>query len=130
MRLSRVVLLALIGTLLVSSGRSLAQQKVSAQSPDGKRIATGKGKQISVLDAATGREVMRISAHRKDVTALAFSPDGKVLASADGDGTLTLIDGANGRLLRTMRATTTERPSEYRVVLNWVEGLKGRVQAR
>jgi hypothetical protein len=36
----------------------------------------------------------------------------------------------NGRFLRTMRATTTERPTEYRVVLNWTEELRAPVGAR
>jgi WD40 repeat protein len=55
-------------------------------SPDGKWIAAGTRYGIvKVLDLATGKEVASLKGHAGDVWAVAFSHDGTVLASGDGD---------------------------------------------
>ena len=46
------------------------------------------------------KAVLRLDAHKKHVTALAFSPDGKVLASAGVDGWICLWDVATGKRLQ------------------------------
>ncbi|MBD3325791.1 hypothetical protein GF339_14495 [candidate division KSB3 bacterium] len=40
--------------------------------------------------------------HSKEITSLAFSPDGKVLASSSGDETVTLWHSATGKELRSL----------------------------
>ncbi len=56
-----------------------------ALSPDGKLLAVSGSQAIRLLDAATGREVRRITGQRPVVGlgAITFSPDGKLLALAD-----------------------------------------------
>jgi WD40 repeat protein/serine/threonine protein kinase len=66
-----------------------------AYSPDGKRLATGseggydkQGKPLAadlkVWDARTGQELLTLKGHTGEVLSVAFSPDGKRLASGGG----------------------------------------------
>lgn len=82
-----------------------------AYSPDGRCLATAAYEEVSLRDAATGRELRRLKGHATEVVALAFSPDGKFLASSSSpnnahektveqDGTPRLWDVAGGKLLR------------------------------
>ena len=53
-------------------------------SPDGRFVAAGVGSLIRVWHIDSGREVVQISGHREDSLTLAFSPDGRLLASGSG----------------------------------------------
>jgi WD40 repeat protein len=66
----------------------------STASPDGLVLAGAKRDgTIYLWDAATGREVRRLPGHRDAVWALAFSPDGKTLASGGGPLEYTVKKG-------------------------------------
>jgi RNA polymerase sigma factor (sigma-70 family) len=73
-----------------------------AFSPDGKLLAVGLGYlNIALLDAATGKEVRRLKFEQGFARTLAFSPDGRYLASTGGLGnTVHLWEVATGKEVR------------------------------
>ena len=91
----------------LGAGVGLSQQEgqtpPSVKSPDGKVIASAAGKVISLFDAATQKELVRIQGHTEPVSALAISPDGKLLASGGQDKSVRLWDPATGKELRIFR---------------------------
>ncbi len=77
-----------------------------ALSPDGRKVATSltlrdvsKTQAVQLWDAATGKALLTLPGSY--ATALAFSPDGTVLAV--GDRELRLWDVSSGRLLRSQK---------------------------
>ncbi len=74
-----------------------------AISPDGKSIATGSSPdgrvagEVRLWDASTGRLRLPAMPHTNYVRALAFRPDGKVLAAGDYSGLVRFWDTATGR---------------------------------
>lgn len=75
-------------------------------SPDGRIVATGCGDHVIRLwDAAQGKELRTLPVENGGAVGLAFSPDGKTLASAPGgnvkEQVLRLWDVETGRILRT-----------------------------
>ena len=72
-------------------------------SPDGKEIAVATDMGIWIYDARTGAEVALLSGHREDVLAIAYAPNGKMLASAGRDETVRLWNPKTGESLATLR---------------------------
>src|SRR5262249_50873393 len=71
---------------------------LQAFSPDGKALATLDYRSNEIVLARAGDgEPRRLTADEEKLSALAFSADGKVLASGDVQGTLRLWDVASGR---------------------------------
>jgi WD40 repeat protein len=61
-------------------------------SRDGKRMISGDGKHLRVWTTDTWQEVLTIATHANRVSAAAFSPDGRRLASGCWDHALRLFD--------------------------------------
>jgi WD40 repeat protein len=71
-----------------------------ALSPDGQIIAIGSTRSIHLWEAATGKEVRTLQdPDNIQLYALAFSPDGRTLASGGLGRTVKLWDAATGRLI-------------------------------
>jgi WD40 repeat protein len=79
----------------------------TATSPDGKLVATGDDKSITVADAGTGKVLFKLAGHTGKVTALAFSPDGKTLASGGADKAVRFWDVASGKEIRRLEGKDT-----------------------
>src|SRR6266705_1115385 len=83
-----------------------------AWSPDGKRIASGSSDGIvEVWDAATGQHLMTYRGHAqsvlpapdspRSVLSIAWSPDGKLIASGSSDGTVQVWNATTGKRILT-----------------------------
>jgi WD40 repeat protein len=91
------------GPYRVTPGLSAA-----AFSGDGRWLATGGGESdksgtVTLWEVETGKERFALKGHRGLVLALAFSADGKTLASAGWDRTVRLWDVGTGKERATLR---------------------------
>ena len=78
-------------------------QPALAYSPDGKIFAFSSGDRqglVRLWDLENGREHMKLEGHNDLVVALAYSPDGLLLASGSWDKTIRLWDTRTGELLK------------------------------
>ncbi|RSL87190.1 hypothetical protein CEP51_002368 [Fusarium floridanum] len=70
--------------------------------PNGEHLAVGSdGGVIRLLDTKTGRRVWEFVGHKDRISALASSPNGKLLASASPKG-IIILDLSTGHRLRTL----------------------------
>jgi WD40 repeat protein len=65
-----------------------------------------------VWDAGTGRGLLTLSGHSGEVKSVAWSPDGKRLASASNDGTVQVYAMDIHDLMALARERVTAYPSE------------------
>jgi WD40 repeat protein len=73
-------------------------------SPDSLALATaGADHVITLWEASTGRERLKLKGHAGEVTTVAFHPGGKRLASGSRDGTVRLWDPSTGQEIFTLR---------------------------
>jgi WD40 repeat protein len=75
-----------------------------AFAPDGASLATGTGNNVRLWSTATVTLLREISGWQARIQALAFSPDGQILASVDADGVLRLWNPATGERVNSTAA--------------------------
>ena len=69
---------------------------------DGEILACAGGLDISLQDAHTGAEKMRLTGHTWGIHSMALSPDGNILASGSEDTTIRLWDMHTGEHKKTL----------------------------
>lgn len=73
-----------------------------AFSPDGSRLATRDNDIVRIWDPGSEKEVLALSGHTAEVLAIAYSPDGRHIATGSADKTAKVWDATTGKELFTL----------------------------
>jgi WD40 repeat protein len=73
---------------------------------DGKTLATGGGNAVQLWDVATQTSMITLHGHTGEVYSVAFSPDGKTVASGSDDETIRLWNAATRASIVTLHGHT------------------------
>ena len=96
---------------MMSGAMSGQRPKKGAKTPDPadmmKDLKVESVGQVKLWDVATGREIGAMKGHGRGVTKVAFSRDGKLLATGASDNTIKIWDVASRTELRTLTGHTS-----------------------
>jgi WD40 repeat protein/3',5'-cyclic AMP phosphodiesterase CpdA len=90
-------------TTIVAPGRVSA---CVGFSPDGALLAVGRGRRVELFDRARNQVVGLLTGHTGVVTAVVFSPDGTLIATASDDHTARIWDPTTGNHHTTLTGHT------------------------
>ncbi len=87
-------------------GKTLSTDEINGLtvSPDGRTLANGYRQTIQLWDLETRTLQRSLQGHQDWITALAISPNNRILASSSLDRTIKLWDLETGQLLRTLES--------------------------
>jgi hypothetical protein len=77
-------------------------------SPDGRRLVTVKGLAVTVFDASTGQTILSLVGHDVDIGNVAYSADGKYLASAGHDRKVIVWNALTGNIEHELLGHTSK----------------------
>jgi len=86
-----------------------------AFSPEGKILAGSDSNSIKLWHPETGKLLHRLDGHGDKVASIAFSPDGKIIASGSFDKTIKFWDPNQGKLLYTIEG---HKSAVYTIAFN------------
>ncbi|MFL5240769.1 MAG: hypothetical protein ACJ8FY_01560 [Gemmataceae bacterium] len=106
---------AATGKAIFSLKGHTAPVRALSFSPDGKRLASAGGAsnrsspnfagcEVKIWDVASGKQQLSLIGHTGAVNSLAFSPNGRHLASASDDSTLLVWDAKSGKVVHSLDA--------------------------
>jgi WD40 repeat protein/tRNA A-37 threonylcarbamoyl transferase component Bud32 len=75
---------------------------------DGTRLCGAMQRKVKVWEVSTGKEILTVEGHGGRVNSVAFSPDGRRLASGSDDKSVKIWDARTGQELLTLRAHSGE----------------------
>jgi WD40 repeat protein len=102
-----IVLASALPALTGAQEAGKQKAPLSITTPDGKRVVTANGNEVSIFDAQSQKELIRMVGHSAPVSALGMSPDGKLLATGGEDKGIGLWEMATGKLLLKLKVQAT-----------------------
>jgi WD40 repeat protein len=89
-------------------GHTLAATSLIGVDDNTAKLSKNDSGTVKLWDMITGQEVLTLHGHANEINGVAFSPDGRRLASASTDGTVKLWDTITGQEVLTLRGHANE----------------------